>query len=54
MEALLKDRSDPDGHSDSLYQVLTLTARLIRRLSERRKRSWRLLWKPISGPHPDD
>jgi len=42
--ALLKDKSAPNGHTDNLYLVLILTARL----------TWRLVWQPILGVHTDD
>jgi len=35
MEVLLKDGSTHDGHSDSLYRVLTLTVRPTRRVSRK-------------------
>jgi len=35
IEALLKDRNALDGHSDSLYKVLTLTAKTYMESPER-------------------
>jgi len=51
MEALLKDESAPNDHSNSLYWVLTLMLNLHGGSPERRKRSWQPHRQPTSGPH---
>ena len=49
-ESLLNDRSTLDGHSDSLYRVLTLMD-IHGGSPIRWKHSWWSLWQPISGHH---